>query len=214
MDDHLLRYDKEKELVFIDCETMNLCLNGCNNLPWQVAMLKVKGDKIIDSRDLYIKWDTDLKISKEAAEITRFDPSKLDKLGIDPKVAFDEVSSWLSSADHIVGHNLLGFDIYILRILYKQSGNPKLLKEIPRKIIDTLSIAKGIKLGLQYNRGDDFLAYQYKMYHIIKKGLKCNLQALGKEHKIEHDYDRLHDALVDLELNLKVWNVFKWQIDI
>ncbi len=214
MDDHLLRYDKEKELVFIDCETMNLCLNKCNNLPWQIAMLKVKGDKIIDSRDLYIKWDTDLKISKEAADITRFDPSKLDKLGIEPKQAFDQVNDWLSNADHIVGHNLLGFDIYILRILYKEFGGTKLLKQIPSKIIDTLSIAKGVKLGLQYNRDDDFLAYQYKMYHIIKKGLKCNLKALGNEHKIEHDYDRLHDALVDLELNLKVWNVFKWQIDI
>jgi DNA polymerase III epsilon subunit-like protein len=214
MDEHLLRYDKSKELVFIDCETMNLCLNRCNNLPWQIAMLKVKGSKIIESKDLYIKWDTDLKISKEAAEITRFDPTKVEKLGITPESAFKQVSEWLTGCDYIVGHNLLGFDIYLFRMLYKEFGAVDLYREIPRKIIDTLSIAKGVKLGLPYDREEDFLAYQYKTYHIIKKGLKCNLRALGKENKIEHDYERLHDALVDLELNLKVWNVLKWQIDI
>ena len=45
MSDLLLRYDKEKEYVFIDCETFNLCLNSCHNLPWQVSMIKAKGDK-------------------------------------------------------------------------------------------------------------------------------------------------------------------------
>ena len=47
MDEHLLRFDKEKTLVFIDCETLNLCLNSCHNLPWQISMLKVKGDESV-----------------------------------------------------------------------------------------------------------------------------------------------------------------------
>ena len=50
MDEHLLRYNKDKTLVFIDCETFNLCLNFCHNIPWQIAMLKVKGDKKIDQK--------------------------------------------------------------------------------------------------------------------------------------------------------------------
>ena len=64
MDEDLLRYDKEKEIVFIDCETFNLCLNEFHNLPWQVAMIRCKGDRAINSWDIHIKWDTDLKISK------------------------------------------------------------------------------------------------------------------------------------------------------
>ncbi|MBT89444.1 MAG: hypothetical protein CMN79_03015 [Spirochaetales bacterium] len=214
MDEHLLRYDKSKELVFIDCETMNLCLNRCNNVPWQIAMLKVNGDKIVDSRDIYIKWDTDIKISKEAADITRFNPKKLEEKGVSPKSAFEEVEKWLSSCDYIVGHNLLGFDVYLFRILYKEFNKVDLYRKLPRKIIDTFSIAKGIKLGLPYSSDEDLLAYQYKIYHTRKKGLKASLTALGKENKIEHDYQRLHDALVDLELNLKIWNILKWQIEI
>ena len=84
----LLRYDKEKTFVFIDCETFNLCLNFCHNLPWQISMLKVKGDKVIDSKDFYIKWDTHLKISKEAARITRYSQSTVDKKGLPPKEVF------------------------------------------------------------------------------------------------------------------------------
>ena len=72
MDSHLLRYDKKKTLVFIDCETFNLCLNSCHNLPWQVAMIKLTGDSMFGSKDFLIKWDTHLKIGKEAARITRY----------------------------------------------------------------------------------------------------------------------------------------------
>ena len=68
MDSHLLRFNKDKTLVFIDCETHNLCLNSCHNLPWQIAMIKVKGNKVVASKDFYIKWDTHLKIGKEAAK--------------------------------------------------------------------------------------------------------------------------------------------------
>ena len=33
-------------------------------------------------------------------------------------------------------------------------------------------------------------------------------------YEIDHDYDKLHNALVDLELNLKVWNKLKWEIEL
>ena len=71
METDLLRFDKTKTLVFIDCETLNLCLNFCQNLPWQIAMLKTVGGKVTDSRDFLIKWDTKLKISEDARRITR-----------------------------------------------------------------------------------------------------------------------------------------------
>ena len=58
------------------------------------------------------------------------------------------------------------------------------------------------------------MAWQYRMLYIRKKGVRTNLPALGKEYEIELDYDKLHDALVDLELNVKIWNKLKWQLEI
>ena len=82
------------------------------------------------------------------------------------------------------------------------------------KFIDTNAIAKGIKMQMPYKRGDGLMAYQYTAYHKKQKGVKTNLKALGKEFEIEHNYDKLHDALVDLELNVKIWDKLKWQIEI
>lgn len=56
MDGHLLRFDKEKKLTFIDCETYNLCLSFINNRPWQVGLIEVKGDSIIKETDILINW--------------------------------------------------------------------------------------------------------------------------------------------------------------
>ena len=41
--------------------------------------VKVVNGKIVDQKDIYIKWDTDLKISDDAARITRYDQKKIDR---------------------------------------------------------------------------------------------------------------------------------------
>ena len=212
MDEHLLRFNTDKTFVFIDCETLNLCLNFCHNLPWQISMLKVKANKIIDERDYYIKWDTKLKISEEAAKITRFNQTRMDKQGIPPEHAFPTIQEWLRDCDYIVGHNILGFDIYLLKGLYEHMGGD--YKTLTKKMIDTNCVARGVKYGLPYKREEDFICYQYKILHTRKKGVKSTLVGLGKEFSIDHDYENLHDAIVDLKLNLKVWNKLKWQVDI
>ena len=55
MDQHLLRFDNDKTYVFIDCETENLCLNRRHNLPWQIAMIKMKGERKIDEKDYIVE---------------------------------------------------------------------------------------------------------------------------------------------------------------
>ena len=82
------------------------------------------------------------------------------------------------------------------------------------KMIDTNCVARGLKLGIPFKRDEQFLTYQYKMLHTKKKGVKTNLQFLGKEYDIKFNPDMLHDALNDLDLNIKVWNKIKWHIDI
>lgn len=213
MDEHLLRYNKTKNIVFIDCETLNLCLSYHHNLPWQIAMIKSQGDKKIDEKNFFLKWDTKLKMSQEAAAITRYDHKKMEKEGKDPKDIFPTVKDWLDKADHIIGHNIIGFDIYIIKEYYKFMGCT--WKHLMNKIIDTNLIAKGLKNEFPYNGKDSLLEYQYKIYHLKrKKNIRTALGTLGKENGIEHDYEKLHDAINDLDLNLKVWNKLKWQIDI
>lgn len=212
MDEHLLRYDKNKNYVFIDCETFNLCLNFCHNLPWQIAMIKAKGDLKTENKNYYINWDTELKISNDAARITRYDHNKVKKLGMKPEEVFPTIKDWLDNADYIVGHNILGFDIYLIKELYQKMGCH--WDHLMGKIIDTNCIARGIKYNLTYKKDQNLLEYQYKIYHTKRKGVKSSLALLGKENAIEHDYEKLHDALNDLDLNLKVWNKLKWQIEI
>ena len=212
MDEHLLRFRKDKNLVFIDCETYNLCLNFCHNVTWQVSMLDTDGTKKTDERDYYIKWDTDFKISEDAARITRYDDNFVQENGKTLKQTLPTIQKWLDKADYIVGHNILGFDIYLIKELYKLHG--KDYRPLIPKVIDTNCIARGIKMEIPYRAGEDFTEYQYRIYNTRRKGIKSNLIGLGKEFGIDHDYANLHNALVDLDLNLKVWNKLKYSLEL
>jgi len=218
MDEHLLRFNKDKTLLFIDCETFNLCLNSVENLPWQVGMIKTKSGfntQPVKKWDLHIKWDTDLEIGEEAARITKFNPSKFESLAISPEKAFEDIERELDSCDYIVGHNILGFDIYLIKDYYNYMG--KDYRHLVSKVIDTNCLAKGVKMDVPFRSNsnpDGLTLHQYKMVHKRKRGVKTNLTALGKEFDIDHDYDNLHDAVVDLELNIKVWDKLKYMVDI
>ena len=212
MDEHLLRFNNKDEIVFIDIETFNLCLNLKNNCPWQISMLKVKGNEAFDLKDMYINWDTTLKISQEAAKITRYDPAKVKALGMQPEEAFQIMYDWLNSSFKIIGHNVLNFDIYLIKGLCEMYDKP--WKHLINKIIDTNAIARGIKYGELPKQDDDILEYQYRLINSPRKGVKTNMTSLGKEFGIEHEYDKLHDAIIDLKLNLKIWNKLKYMIDL
>jgi len=212
MNEDLLRFDKEKTFVFIDLETENLCLSFCKNLPWQVGMIKAKGNEAIDSKDFYVKWDREINVSKEAARITGFSQTKYNKLAIHISEIFPTIEKWLDEADHIVGHNVLNFDLHLIIEMYRMMG--KSHDHLAPKVIDTLSLARGVKMELPYKKSEDLLAYQYRMSNKRKKGMRNTLKALGEQFGIQHDYENLHDAIVDLQLNLKVWNQLKYMIEI
>ena len=90
----------------------------------------------------------------------------------------------------------------------------KCYKHIAPKMLDTNCLAKGVKFGLKFNPKESLLAYQYKLLHKRKKGVRTNLKALGKEYEIDFDEEKLHEALYDLELNINVWNKLKWMIEV
>ena len=220
MDNHLIRFQKKK-FLFMDFETFNVCLSDKFNLPWQVATILIetiesdKGQiksKELGRQDLYLKWDTDLKISKEAKRITKYSDKKFKERCIPEEEAFQTVYDLVEKSDYLVGHNFLGFDIYLLRNWYRKHG--KNYDKLPHKTLDTFAMAKSAALSHRYKNNEcSLLDFQMKMINIRKKGLRTSLGALGKSNNIEHNYANLHDALVDLELNIKVWDKLKYQID-
>jgi len=220
MDNHLIRFQKKK-FLFMDFETFNVCLSERFNLPWQVAAILIeteeneKGSIVNRKRavqDLYLKWDTDLKISKDAKRITKYSETAFRKKCIPQEEGFEKIFNLVEDCDYIVGHNFLGFDIYLLRNWYRRHN--KNYDHLPYKVLDTFAIAKAIGVNQKYKSSEcGFLDFQLKMINIRKKGLKSSLGALGKSNGINHNYDKLHDALVDLELNIKVWDKLKYQID-
>ena len=216
MDNHLLRFRKDVTYCYIDCETFNLALHFSQNRIWQVATLFVQGDRVLDEQDIRIKLEwpdaPELSIGAGAAAVTRFNKEEHQKLAIDHETAFNQFWPMLQKADYVIGHNLLNFDIYLIKGWAELMGVD--WKWLPKKIIDTKSIAFGIKTNNPYNPKDSLLEYQYRMGNTFKKGIKTNLTALGKEYGIEHDYDNLHNALCDLLLNFKVWQKMKYQIEL
>lgn len=213
MDNHLLRYNKDKVICFMDFETANLNLSFSHNLVWQSSFLKVKGNEIIDEMDLFIKWDNGIKVSDEAARITHYDQYKIDRIGIKPESAFNQFYPWLEETDLIIGHNILNFDTFLLKefcLLFNRPYKPFL-----PKFIDTVCIARGLKSGMPYNPNScSFIEWQYKMSSFYVKGQKNSLSALAKEYNIPLDESRLHDGLYDLKINKQVWDKLKFEIEI
>ena len=132
----------------MDFETFNVCLSERFNLPWQVAAILIeteeneKGSIVNRKRavqDLYLKWDTDLKISKDAKRITKYSETAFRKKCIPQEEGFEKIFNLVEDCDYIVGHNFLGFDIYLLRNWYRRHN--KNYDHLPYKVLDTFAIA-------------------------------------------------------------------------
>lgn len=210
--ENFLRDNKEKLFVWFDWETENLCLNECHNKPWELGLISYRNGKIEKEYHAYIKWPEGLNVSRQAAIITGFDPVKVQDLGKSPKEVLDVIDQEFNKADLICGHNIIGFDNYVTQAVYRKLGQTPY--NIVPKMLDTFPIAKAMKLEIPYNQTDNFQAWQYRLYHRIEKGLKTSLGVMGKELKIDHNYNTLHQALADIHLNIKVWDKLKWMINI
>ena len=175
-------------------------------------MLEVVGNEIISRFDAFIRWPFKLIVSKGSILVTKYDEARVQREGKDAQEVGKTVKEWLDRADYVVGHNLLNFDVFILNGFFRKLG--KTIKPLPPRVIDTFAIAKGNRLSLPYKGEGSFLEWQYRVLEKRAKAIHCRLGDLGKEHKVEHDYQTLHDALSDLELNKKVWDKLKYMIEL
>ena len=210
----LLRYKKGLKLVFFDFETESLTLNfDCGNRPWQLGMLKCQDKEEVEFKDLYVKWEKPINVSKDAARITGFDQKDYDKRALPENEVFEVMLDWFNWADHIIAHNILNFDIPLAKEWYLKYN--KDWKPLLPKCIDTKCLAQAIKSGIPFDiQNDDFLTWQIALSTYHERGVKTNLAQMAKDFDIDFDKSLLHNALEDIRLNKKVFESMIWNIEI
>lgn len=196
----LLRFSNRKLLLF-DFETSNVnLLEG--NLPFQCAFMVADRRRVLETQSFYLKWP-DYHISKGAAMITGFNPNWV-KTGTDPEHVLRVFESYLMDPEYIVvGHNILGFDMYVYQMWRRQFGLPVNWEPLSR-LVDTNLLARAYKEGWKPDRAN-LLAWQYKVMAGFRKGVKTNLTIMAKELGVPIDESRMHDATVDLTVNVEVY---------
>lgn len=213
MNEDLLRFKKNQKYIFFDFETCCLNLGSLDNKPWQLGFIVIENGKIVLKKDHWIKWDN-LKMSDTAAKMTGWTKESYDKKAVDPKSILSEFESYLYDESFInVGHNILGFDIYVHGIYRRCLGKTPDYSYVNRSI-DTLCLAKAIKNDIAYNRDDSFYNWQYRLNNMVDRKSKKKLIDLCKDYDIKIDSSKLHDAMYDIEQNYEVFKKMLWEVEI
>ena len=209
----LLRYNNKQKYLIFDFETSNLNLVNPSSRPWQLSFIIATKDKIIEKHDHFLKWK-DLKVSEGAKIATRFDYTKYKIKSEAPLPILRKIHQLLYDKKYkIVGHNLLGFDIYVHNTLRKALGLKSDFSYLTR-LIDTNCLAKAYKEDIKLASKDSLLSWQFRLAGYIKRGLKTNLAAMLREFDIDFDKDKLHDSMYDIQMNLEVFKKLLWKVDI
>ena len=210
MTESLLRYKKNQKYIVFDTETEGLNLRYCR--PWQLSFIEAVGPKVVKSHDLFIDFE-DLSPSEGAAKITNFSWNTYNKKKRDKLEVLNFFDKFLYDPNYlIVGHNVLGYDIYIHNVLRLACGKPSDYSYIDR-VIDTNCLSKAYRSGMKTVDGSRIL-WQYKWLNFFKRGLKTNQAAMLKEFGIEFDKNRLHDGMYDVEKNFELFNKLIYNIEI
>lgn len=212
--ENLLRFKKDQRYLIFDTESNGL--NLAKSLPYQLSWAIADGGNVVEQHDLFIFWE-DFSMSKEAAEITRFDHAKYKSLARPRNEVVDIFSKYFNdSKTIIVAQNVLNFDIYMLKALWSGVGK-KLDYDFLYRTIDTkilaMAITKGYKVPETKGK-DDFICWQYKVNAAVERGLKCSQEFLLKHYDIPHDKNRLHEALYDVTMLYEIFKRQMWDIEL
>ena len=213
MNDNLLRFKKNQNYICFDFETCHLNLLNSENKPWQIGYGLFKGKKTQKICDHFIKWNT-LNVSPEAAKICRFNRAQYEKNATDAVKILEEFEKYLYDPSYlIIGHNLLGFDVYIHNIYRKLLKKDADYSYVDR-IIDTNCIAKAAKEKIKKSKNERLINWQYKLNEFRKRGLKTNQKQLLRDYDIKFDENKLHDARYDINMTFQIFNKLIWEVEI
>jgi DNA polymerase III alpha subunit (gram-positive type) len=207
----LLRYSNQKYIVF-DSETESLNLHSVR--AWDLAWSLCQGNSVLERYQYFLKWP-DLKVSKGAARVTRFDPKKIEELGVDPKIAVEHLCSFLYNKElYNVVHNGLSYDLYVINNCRRCLGQ-KPDYSFAQRMYDSNAIARAIHMKIPFDRNKySLLEFQYRFANSPRKDVKTNLTILGKKYKCEFNESELHGAEKDVALNFAIWRKQIWEIEI
>jgi len=210
MTNSLLRFKKNQKYIVFDFETEGLNLRYSR--PWQLGFIETEGQNIKNEHDIYIGFD-DLSVSVDAARITGFSEHTYHKKKKDKLQVLEFFDKFLYNPDYlIIGHNIIGYDVYIHNVLRKACGKPTDYSYMNR-VIDTNCLSKAYKMGLK-KVDDNLTLWQYKLNNYIKKGLKTSQITMLKEFSIPFEADKLHDAVYDVKMTLKLFHKLIWNIEV
>jgi|TARA_R110000824_G_scaffold72339_4_gene184652 DNA polymerase III epsilon subunit-like protein len=210
MTNSLLRFKKNQKYIVFDFETEGLNLRYSR--PWQLGFIETEGQNIKNEHDIYIGFD-DLSVSADAARITGFSEHTYRKKKKDKLQVLEFFDKFLYNPDYlIIGHNIIGYDVYIHNVLRKACGKPTDYSYMNR-VIDTNCLSKAYKMGLK-KVDDNLTLWQYKLNNYIKKGLKTSQITMLKEFSIPFEADKLHDAVYDVKMTLKLFHKLIWNIEV
>lgn len=209
--DNLLRFVKNQKYLVFDTETEGL--NLVKHQPYQISWILYEGDREISRHNKFIKGCV---ITKGAAKVTKIDVDYYKDNAEDPLVVYNDFAKYLFDTSIIpVAHNLLAFDVYMIRNLQKKCKMPVDFSYLQRSI-DTKALATALFKGVDFNPHDpnNFLEWQYKMADLVEKGLKTNLELMLKHYDIPYDKERLHEALYDVEMLNLIFQKIIWNIEV
>ncbi len=198
--------------LFTDVEAESL--NVYASRPWQVAWMLADLDRIHWTKVRWVYWP-DLKVSREAAIKTRFDPREYARNAKPAAEVLTEYRADLHNpAYRVVWANGLGYDAYIVRNWERECGVPHDDTYLLRSI-DTNSLLKAKVKGWKpdISSPEAFLRWQYQGSAWIEKGLKTNQTDVGRARGIEHDYASTHDAGSDTELLYKIFKQLVFELE-
>jgi len=192
--------------VIYDFETFSLNL-GFNNLPWQFAAVFAENGKITKKVNVFIDVGDPNQISADARRITRFNDAEYHANKKDPASVWKSIKRvFLDENNTLIGHNVLGFDIYILRNLARYVGDDINFDDFIYRTRDTISMGRADYFKSPMPKDPlDILAWQYKYLHKPVKTFKSSLGAMAAGMNISYDKDKAHDALYDVEVGYEIY---------
>lgn len=180
----------DSRFLFIDTETGG-------TIPTKHSLLSI-GMVVWDAclgeiarKEIFIKYPRYF-VTKEAQRINKFDRNNQNNIGIEPKMAVNELLYFIKNHFPedlyvtIIGHNV-HFDIDFLKILFKKCGR-SFEKYFSHRYIDTYSVFKTLVLAGILNRDLNSSADAFKYFNI----------------DVEKRHDALDDCIATVELYEKM----------